>query len=152
MLQELVKQEKPRVAQYKKRNANILLAIDENSEPLTHEQAAKAFHVKPLTITRLRQRLVEEGLDVAVNGKRSHHGAPRVLDGEAEAHLVALACSPPPEGCCRWALNLLRDQMIELEYVDTISRSTIHEGLKKTKSNLGRKRNGVFQQKKAPAL
>ena len=152
MLKRFIKQEKPRVAQYKKRNANILLAIDENNDPLTHDQVAKAFHIRPLTITRLRQRLVEEGIDVVVNGKRSHHGPARKLDGEAEAHLIALACSPPPEGHCRWTLNLLRDRMIELEYVESISRSTIHEGLKKTNSSLGRKRNGVFRKKKARAL
>lgn len=152
MLEGFIKQEKPKVAQYKKRNANILLAIDENNDPLTHEQVAKAFHVRPLTITRLRQRLVEEGLDVAINSMRSHHGPPRKLDGDGEAHLIALTCSPPPDGHCRWTLNLLRDRMIELEYVESISRSTIHEGLKKTNLNLGRKRNGVFRQKKAPAL
>lgn len=152
MLEGLIKQEKPRVAQYKKRNASILLAIDENNNPLTHDQVAKAFHIRPLTITRLRQRLVEEGLDVAVNGKRSHHGSARKLDGEAEAYLVALNCSPPPEGHCRWTLNLLRDKMIELEYVEFISRSTIHEGLKKANSSPGRKKNGVSRQKKAPVL
>ena len=62
MLEMLIKQETPRVSQYKKRNANILLTIDENNAPLTHGQVAKAFHVRPLTITRLRQRFVEEGL------------------------------------------------------------------------------------------
>ena len=62
MLEVLIKQETPRVSQYKKRNANILLTIDENNDPLTHGQVAKAFHVRPLTITRLRQRFVEEGL------------------------------------------------------------------------------------------
>ena len=131
MLEMLIKQETPRVSQYKKRNANILLTIDENNAPLTHGQVAKAFHVRPLTITRLRQRFVEEGLEVAVNGKRSHHGPSRILDGDGEAHLVALVCSPPPEGHCRWTLNLLRDRMIELNYVESISRSTVHEGLKK---------------------
>ena len=152
MLEMLIKQETPRVSQYKKRNANILLTIDENNAPLTHGQVAKAFHVRPLTITRLRQRFVEEGLEVAVNGKRSHHGPSRILDGDGEAHLVALVCSPPPEGHCRWTLNLLRDRMIELNYVESISRSTVHEGLKKTNLSLGRKRSGVFRQKKAPAL
>ena len=130
----------------------ILLAIDENNAPLTYDQVAKAFHVRPLTITRLRQRLVEEGLDVAVNGMQSHHGPSRKLDGDGEAHLIALTCSPPPDGYCRWTLNLLRDRMIELEYVESISRSTIHEGLKKTNSSPGKKKNGVFRQKKAPAL
>ena len=132
MLETLVKQEKPRVAQHKKRHAQILLAIDENNSPLTHEQAAKAFNVKPVTISRLRQRLCEEGLEVAVNSKHSRHGRKRKLDGEGQAHLAAITCSPPPEGRSRWTLNLLRDKMVELEYVENISRSTIHSELKKT--------------------
>ena len=63
----------------------MLLAIDENNSPLTHEQASKAFRVKPVTITRLRQRLVEEGLEMAVHGKRSHHGSKPKLDGDGQA-------------------------------------------------------------------
>ena len=133
MLKSLIKQEKPRVAQFKKRNAQILLAIDENKDPLTHEETAKAIGVKPITICRLRQRLVEEGLEVAINAKHSRHGRKRKLDGEGQAHLVAVVCSPPPEGRKRWTLNLIRDQMVELEYVDSISRSTIHSELKKTR-------------------
>ena len=132
MLEALIKQEKPKVAQHKKRRAGILLAIDENQSPLTHEQTARAFRVRPVTICRLRQRLVEEGLDVAVNGKPVDNSHKRKLDGEGQAHLIAIACSPPPEGRCRWTLNLLRDRMVELKYVDEISRSTIHSELKKT--------------------
>ena len=152
MLKALIKQEKPKVAQHKKRHAQILLAIDENNSPLTHDQAAKAFNVRPATITRLRQRLVEEGLEVAINSKHSRHGGKRKMDGEAEAHLIALTCSAPPEGSCRWTLNLLRDKMIELKYVDEISRSTVHETLKKTNSNPGRRKNGVFPRRKALIL
>ena len=137
MLEAMIKQEKPKVAQHKKRRASILLAIDENRSPLTHEQVAKAFRVRPVTICRLRQRLVEEGLEVAVNGKPVDNSHKRKLNGEGQAHLVAIACSPPPEGRCRWTLNLLRDKMIELKYVDAISRSTIHSELKKTNLNPG---------------
>ena len=151
-LDSLVKQEKPRVAQYKKRNAQILLAIDENKNPLTHEQASKAFRVKSVTITCLRQRLVEEGLEVAVHGKRSHHGSKPILDGDGQAHLISIACSPPPEGCTRWTLNLIRDCMIELEYVDSISRSTVHKELIKTKLNLGAKKSGASLLKKVRNL
>ena len=152
MLEALIKQEKPKVAQHKKRHAQILLAIDENHSPLTHDQAAKAFNVKPITIGRLRQRLVEEGLEVAINSKHSRHGGKLKMDGEAEAHLIALTCSTPPEGSCRWTLNLLRDKMVELKYVDEISRSTIHDSLKKTNSNPGRRKNGAFPKRKAPIL
>ncbi len=137
MLEALIRQEKPRVAQHKKRRAGILLAIDENHAPLTHEQVTKAFRVKPVTICRLRQRLVEEGLETAINGKHAGNSKGRILDGEGQAHLIAIACSPPPEGRCRWTLNLLRDKMVELKYVDRISRSTIHGELKKTNLNLG---------------
>ena len=132
ILETLIKQEKPRVAQHKKRHAQILLAIDENHSPLTHEQTAKALNVKPVTISRLRQRFCEEGFETAVNSKHSRHGRQRKLDGEGQARLAAITCSPPPEGRGRWTLNLLRDKMVELEYVDNISRSTIHSELKKT--------------------
>ena len=101
MLEAMIKQEKPKVAQHKKCRASILLAIDENQSPLTHEQVAKAFRVKPVTICCLRQRLVEEGLEVAVNGKPVDNSNKRKLDGEGQAHLIVLACSSPPEGCCR---------------------------------------------------
>ncbi len=137
MLETLIKRDKPRVAQHKKRRAGILLAIDENQSPLTHQQVAKAFCVRVVTICRLRQRLVEEGLEVAINGKHAGNSHKRKLDGEGQAHLIAIACSPPPEGRCRWTLNLLRDKMVELQYVDEISRSTVHAELKKTNLNLG---------------
>ena len=137
-LKALVKQEKPGVARHKKVHAQILLALDENQPPpLTHEQVCKACQVSHKTICRLRQRLVEEGLEIAINSKFSRHGAPRKLDGEQQAHLVALVCSKPPKGNIRWTLDLLRDQMIQLNYVDAVSRSTINRELKKTNSSLG---------------
>ena len=74
------------------------------------------------------------------------------LDGDGQAHLIAIVCSPPPEGCARWTLNLIRDRMIELEYVDSISRSTVHTALKKTNLNPGAKRNGVSLLKNAQDL
>lgn len=137
MLTALVKQEKPKVAQYKKRHAQIILAIDENNSPLTHEKVCRAFNVSPQAVCHLRQRFVEEGIDVAINCKWSHLGRARKLDGEQEAHLVALVCSEPPEGRARWTLNLLRDQMVILSYVGSVSRSTIQRTLKKTNLNLG---------------
>lgn len=137
-LKTLVKQNKPRVAKHKINHAQILLALDENNPPpFTHEQVCKAYLVSHKTVCRLRQRLIEEGLQSAINSKFSHHGAPRKLDGEQQAHLVALVCSDPPEGRCRWTLDLLKDQMILLNYVDSVSRSTIDRELKKTNLSLG---------------
>ena len=152
MLEALIKQKKPKVAQHKIRHAQILLAIDENNSPLSNEQIAKALNISPLSISILRKRLVEEGLDVTINSKHSHHGRERKVDGEVEAHLIALACSTPPEGRCRWTLNLLRDKMIELKYVPEISRSSIHVSLKKTNLNRGKTKSGVFLKRKVPIL
>ena len=137
MLESLIKQKKPRVAQHKKRHAQILLAIDENDSPLTNQQIAKALSISPHSVISLRKRFVEEGLEVTVNGKHSHQGRRRKIDGEFEAHLIALACSTPPEGHCRWTLNLLRDKMLELEYTDNVSRSSVHNALKKMNLNHG---------------
>ena len=72
MLEAMIKQEKPKVAQHKKRRAGILLAIDESQSPLTHEQVAKAFRVRPLTICRLRQRFVEVFSVLSVFAQREH--------------------------------------------------------------------------------
>ena len=119
------------------------------NEPLRFSSCTQPTYC---TLIRQSTRLVEEGLEVAVHGKRSHHGSKPKLDGEGQAHLVAIVCSPPPEGRNRWTLNLIRDRMIELEYVDTISRSTIHNELKKTNLNPGVKKNGVFLLRNAPDL
>ena len=64
------------------------------------------------------------------------------LDGAAEARLVAEACSPPPKGRARWTLKLLADRLVELEIVESIGTTTVHETLKKTNSNRGKKNNG----------
>jgi hypothetical protein len=68
------------------------------------------------------------------------------MHGEEEAHLVAMACSEPPEGHCRWTVRLLADKMVELEYLPSVSHMTIYNALKKTKLSLGKKKNGAFLQ------
>ena len=79
------------------------------------------------------QRFVEDGLEAAISpyrgGKRIYQ---RKLDGEQEAHLIALACSPPPDGRGRWTLRLLAERMVALEYVDSLSHETVRQTLKKT--------------------
>lgn len=108
----------------------------------TDEKIAEAFEVGESTIHRLRQRLVEDGLEAALVRKpRSRRRVPK-LDGEKEARLVALACSEPPAGRGRWTLQLLADKLVELQVVDSISDETVRLRLKKTRSSRGCSGNG----------
>ena len=92
------------------------------------------MEVGTATVERVRRRFVEEGLASALSpyrgGKRIYA---RKLDGEQEAHLIALACSPPPEANGRWTLRLLAQRMVELQYVDAVSYETVRQTLKKTR-------------------
>jgi transposase len=123
----------------KVRRALILLNCDEGEygeyggqERSTNEEIARMLKVGLRTVERVKKRFVEEGLEVALNGKASSRVYSRKLDGEAEAHLIALCCSEAPEGFSRWTLKLLADKMVELEYVDSVSRETVRRVLKKT--------------------
>jgi hypothetical protein len=88
-------------------------------------------------IARVRQIFVEQGLDAALNSKPSSQLRLRKLDGVAEAGLIACCCSQPPPGRKEWTLRLLADEMVKLEYVNSISHETVRQVLKKTKSSLG---------------
>lgn len=120
----------------KVRRALILLNCDEGEygeqERSTNEEIARMLKVGLRTVERVKKRFVEEGLEVTLNGKASSRVYSRKLDGEAEAHLIALCCSEAPEGFSRWTLKLLADKMVELEYVDSVSRETVRRVLKKT--------------------
>jgi transposase len=89
------------------------------------------------TVERVRKEFVEEGLEAALERRKPRRLYPRKLDGDGEAHLVALMCQKPPEGRSRWTLQLLADRMVQLEYVDAISYQTVRRTLKKTNSSLG---------------
>ncbi len=97
---------------------------------------AASLHVGVATVERVRKRFVEGGLERAVHDG-PHWGARRKLDGKQEAYLVALTCSAPPEGRQRWTMQLLADQMVRLEVVDTLSDETVRRTLKKTTSSRG---------------
>jgi Homeodomain-like domain len=75
---------------------------------------------------------VEQSLEQALGRKEQHRRKARRLDGEQEAHLVAMACSEPPDGQVRWSLRLLAQRLVELEYVETVSHETVRQTLKKT--------------------
>jgi transposase len=126
-------------------NALILLNYDEDaSEPRTlgEQDIANVLKVSAMKIHRTKQRFVEEGLDVALNGRKGERVYKRKADGDFEAHLVALSCSDPPEGYADWSLRLLADKVVELGYIENVSYETVRRVLKKTKSNLGKKLDG----------
>jgi hypothetical protein len=104
-------------------HARILLKIDRNTpgNEWTDEQVAEAFEVSRSTVLRIRERFVENGLDDALNHRHAPRARSRRLDGAQEAHLIALSCSPCPEGHARWTLRMLADRMVQLEYSEQVS-------------------------------
>jgi len=121
--------------------ARILLKADAG---YNDEAIKAAIDVSLPTIHRVRKQFVEEGLEAAINRRRPNRTYQRRLDGRAEAHLVALTCSKPPEGEARWSLRLLASRLVELEDVDleSVSHETIRQTLKKTNSSLGARSSG----------
>ena len=118
--------------------ARILLKADvgEAGEGWSDSQIAAALDTGLTTVARIRQQLVEEGLESVLTPKRSPASArTRIFDGAAEAQLTALACSAPPKGRARWTLRLLEDKVVELNIVARVSDNTIGRTLKKTASN-----------------
>ena len=123
-------------------NALILLNYDEDApkpRTLGEQDIAKVLKVSAMKIHRTKQRFVDEGMDIALNGRKGERVYKRKADGDFEAHLVALCCSDPPEGQAQWSLRLLADQVVELGYIESVSHETIRRVLKKTRLNLGGK-------------
>ena len=117
----------------KVRRAQILLKADVEGPEWSDAKIADAFNCRTRTIEKLRQRLVEEGFEVALNGKqRENPPTPLKLDGEGEAKLIAMRLGRPPAGYGRWSLQLLADQLVKLEIVERISHETVRKTLKKT--------------------
>jgi transposase len=114
-------------------HARILLKADssEAGPSWTDQLISEALEVGTATIERVRQRFVEEGLQEALNRQRPGTSRLRKLDGEQEAHLMALTCSQPEEGQDRWTLQLLADKLVQLHIVESISRETIRQVLQK---------------------
>lgn len=126
-------------------NALILLACDEGpyqKERSINETIARVLNVSMKTIDRVKKRFVEEGLDAVMTRKPTSRVYARKADGDLEAHLIALSCSPAPEGHARWTLRLLADKVVELNYVESISHETVRRVLKKTSSSPGSKTDG----------
>jgi hypothetical protein len=95
------------------------------------------LEVNPATVARIRQRYVAAGLEAAVYRKPPARSYRRRLDGEQEAHLVALTCSAPPEGHQRWRVRLLADRLVELQVVESVSYETVRQALQQPGSSRG---------------
>ena len=119
--------------------AYILLKSDRSSDgpDWKYEQICAAFNVTPVTVLNVRKRFVEKGLQATLSRKKPEREYLHTLDGEAEAHLIALACGAPPKGRKVWSLRLLRDRFVRLGYVESVSHETIRTTLRKKKLNLG---------------
>ena len=134
-------------------HAQVLLKADTSpgGPGWKDREISEALDITTVTVGNIRKRLVTEGLDRAL----AHYRPPRreyrgKLDGRQEAHLLALAKSPPPEGHARWSLRLLAGRMVELGYVDTLSYNTVHNLLKKKNCSLGAACAGSSPRRKTP--
>jgi transposase len=118
------------------KRAQILLKSD-TKVSWSYEQISDAFDVSEVTIAKVRKTFVEHGLEAALHRKKPDREYEHALDGEAEAHLIALACSEPPTGREHWSLRLLQKRFVKLGYIDSISHETIRRALKKKNLSLG---------------
>ena len=119
-------------------SARILLKADvsEAGEGWSDSAISAALDTSVNNVARTRQQLVEEGFEATLTRKYNPNSAPRrIFDGAAEAKLIALTCSPAPEGFARWSLRLLEEKVVELNIVDKASDNTIGRTLKKTRSS-----------------
>jgi hypothetical protein len=120
-------------------HARILLKADEapGGPSWTDHAVATALEMSVPTVERVRKRFAEEGLEAALARRAPRREYRRKLDGEAEAHLIALSCSPPPAGRRLWSVKLLADKLVELRFVDGVSYETVRRVLKKPGSSPG---------------
>jgi len=116
------------------KRAYILLALDENQAAgrLSDEEIRTRYQVGQRSIERTRQRFIEEGFQIAVNGKKRTVFKDKKFDGRVEASLIAMRCQSPPEGVQAWTLRLLAEQLMELRVVEKISHESVRQLLKKT--------------------
>jgi len=142
-LQNLV--QKGKTAGYRIRHAQILLALDEipANEHWSDARIADAYGCRERAVGVLRKRFVEEGFQAAV-GRKQRATPPKIkIDGEAEAKIIALTCSQPPEGRARWTLKLLANKVVELGILDSISDHGLGDLFKKTKLSHGYRNSGA---------
>jgi transposase len=120
--------------------AYILLACEGSflKQVLTNEEIAKLYGVSTRSVEKLRKQFVEEGFEACFITKPRGGSRMRKFDGRTEAHLISLRCSAVPSGYNKWTLRLLAEKMVELSYVESISKDSVDKILKKTNLNLGK--------------
>lgn len=108
------------------------------------EQICAALDVGSATVGRIRKRYAEEGLEGALHRRPTRRQYARKIDGQMEAHLIALVCGEAPTGYARWSLRLLSERLVRLEQVEieSVSHETVRQVLKKTTSSPGKTSNG----------
>lgn len=123
--------------------AQILLKADIDGPNWIDDKIAESFGCSRRAVEQVRERLVTSGFEMTLNGKRpSNPPRRKLLSGEQEATLIAMRLGSPPSGYGSWTLNLLKNEMIALEIVETISHETIRKTLKKTDSHVKRSNTG----------
>ena len=129
-LNRLVK--KGRTSSQKIRRAQVLLKADAGGPNWTDGEIAEALDCRTRTVEFLRERLVTEGFEIALDGKPKSRVRGKALDGEQEAKIIALRLGQPPKGFANWSLRLLAEQVVALEIVESVSHETLRQTLKKT--------------------
>ena len=130
-LNEIIKKQQ---GSYEKiRRAHILLKADANTANWKDKKIAQAYGCRTKTVENIRERLVKEGFELTLNGKKpSSPARKKLLDGQQESQIIALRLGKPPEGFANWSLRLLADKVVELQIVESISYETVRRTLKKT--------------------
>jgi transposase len=151
-LESLTKSSK--VSSKKARHAFILLRANEGEAGDAWKDAriAEAYGVTVLTVEKCRRRFVEEGMSAALARKPTSRVYRRKIEGEEEAHLIALACSEPSEGRSHWTMQLLADKMVELNYVESVSDETVRRVLKHNELKPWQKKSGASRRNKTQPL
>ena len=139
-LEDLLK--KRGVSAQRLRRARILLKADVDGPGWTDARIAEAFDCRTQTVENVRESLVTEGFETALNGKPKSRVRGKVLDGEQEARIIALRLGQPPKGFSNWTLRLLAERAVALEIVEAVSYETVRRTLKKTSLRDERSRTG----------
>ena len=129
-----------------KANARILTrahVVLKDADGWTIERLSETFHVSPATVSNIRQRYREGGIQAVLTDKKQQKRR-RALSGAAEAMIVAVACSPVPAGHDHWTVRMIRDKIVEIGVVDHVSPATVHNAMKKMNLNPGSGSSGVF--------